>query len=112
MLGQLRLSDGSTVAVDRNVVIGRAPEAPSEASEFDYRLVELPESATRVSRTHCEVRVEGWHALVVDLGSTNGTFLDGTGDGARLEPNQPQVMKPGTTVNLGEDVTFVFEVGG
>src|SRR5262249_35273025 len=30
-----------------------------------------------VSRTHCEVRVVGEQVVVRDLGSTNGTFVDG-----------------------------------
>ncbi|MER2563161.1 MAG: sigma 54-interacting transcriptional regulator [Myxococcaceae bacterium] len=30
-----------------------------------------------VSRFHCEVLIEGQRALVKDLGSTNGTFIDG-----------------------------------
>ncbi len=37
--------------------------------------VQLPDAT--VSRFHCEVLIEGQRALVKDLGSTNGTFIDG-----------------------------------
>jgi hypothetical protein len=58
------------------VVIGRA--APAELI--------LPD--TRVSRSHCEVRLVGNDAVVTDRGSTNGSFIgkvrvDGTGVLAR-----------------------------
>jgi DNA-binding NtrC family response regulator len=38
---------------------------------------EVQLSDPTVSRFHCEVFVEGQRALVKDLGSTNGTFVDG-----------------------------------
>jgi len=33
-------------------------------------------TSKRVSREHAHVRREGWHAILEDLGSTNGTFLN------------------------------------
>lgn len=61
-------SDGGERAVPltaRTTVLGRGGEA-------DLRL-----SDTGVSRSHAEVRLAGSTATVVDLGSTNGTLVNG-----------------------------------
>lgn len=46
------------------LLIGRSPPAD----------LVLPDS--RVSRSHCEVRLMGQEVLVIDQGSTNGSFID------------------------------------
>ncbi|MCA9938745.1 MAG: protein kinase [Anaerolineales bacterium] len=53
--------------------------------------------ATGISRTHARLeRTDtGWQ--VVDLGSTNGTFLDGS----RLLPDVPEPWQPGQTLRIG-----------
>ena len=50
----------------------------------------------RVSRRHCEVRWEGDHATITDLGSNNGTYL---GD-VKLIPHQPERFRPGTGIRV------------
>lgn len=47
------------------VVLGRDPGGPLHLPDAD------------VSRIHCSVRLAGGDVLVRDLGSTNGTFIDG-----------------------------------
>ena len=49
-----------------------------------------------VSQTHCEVLVYGPEVIVRDLGSTNGTYVNGL----RL-CNQQCQLKPGQTVRFG-----------
>ncbi len=53
---------------------------------------------TQVSRHHAELRRHGDQWLVVDLGSTNGTFVGG----ARLRPNEACPLLPGTPVQIGD----------
>jgi hypothetical protein len=48
-----------------------------------------------VSRTHAEIRPRGGSWVLTDLGSTNGSRLNGT----RLEG--PEVLKPGDEIELG-----------
>jgi hypothetical protein len=63
-------------------VIGRGAEA-------DLRLHD-----TGVSRAHAELRVEGEHIRVVDLGSTNGTLVNG-------RPVDAAVLDDGDRIELG-----------
>lgn len=49
-----------------------------------------------ISRKHCMVMIRNNELYVVDLHSSNGTFVNG----ARLEPNQPQVLKRGDVLRL------------
>ncbi len=56
-----------------------------------------------VSGHHCEITPDAGGLRVVDLGSTNGTFVDG-------EPIQEAVMQPGQTLLVGT-IELVFEQG-
>lgn len=55
-----------------------------------------------VSRKHARIRLEEDDFVLYDLGSANGTFLNGT----RI--NQPIVIKDGDTIRFGE-VEFTFK---
>jgi hypothetical protein len=62
----LVLPDGATMAITHDaLVIGRAPECSIVLSD------------TNVSRRHAQVALHDGSVVVTDLGSTNGTFLNG-----------------------------------
>ncbi len=66
-VGSLALPDGSRVVIgEEPVSIGRLPECDVAVSD------------PNVSRRHAEVRRQGNDFVVVDLGSTNGTMVNGT----------------------------------
>lgn len=52
----------------------------------------------RVSRQHAELHKEGQAFRVQDLGSTNGTFVEGV----RLQPGEVRELVPGQTLSLGD----------
>ncbi len=55
----------------------------------------------QVSRRHLALRVEGNEVLALDLGSSNGSFIDG-------EPiDGPAVLRPGQTLTLGDTAVRV-----
>ena len=77
-----------------NVVIGR-----EVSSEID---INIP--SPTISRKHARIfkRDEQW--LIQDLGSSNGTFLNGH----RLA-QEPTQLKNGDQIRLGSSVTFIFQ---
>ncbi|MBU4336950.1 MAG: FHA domain-containing protein, partial [Actinobacteria bacterium] len=106
------LSTGLVVALDRPVLIGRAPQAMRLGSRDLPRLVAVPSPQQDISRTHAEVRVVGDDVLVTDLDSTNGVYLLAAGLGARrLHPGEPTALAASETVDLGDGVTFTVERG-
>src|SRR6476659_6064597 len=59
-----------------------------------------------VSSHHCEILLRGADIVVKDLGSTNGTFVNG-------EKVTEQVVKPGQIVRLGQiEMRLEGESGG
>ena len=91
--GSLLLPDGNRITLaDTAVTIGRAANAAIRLTE------------TSVSRQHAEVRPAGdgvW--TVVDLGSTNGTRVNGSGVTERR-------LADGDNISIG-DTTIRFEAG-
>jgi len=80
--------------VDRDLVVGRSPGSDVRIPHDD------------VSSRHAVLRPSGVGVAIRDLGSTNGTFLDGT---RRLEPEEEVSLPPGTRVVIGP---AVLEVAG
>ena len=56
-----------------------------------------------VSRRHSRLSFQGGKYVLEDLGSTNGTYVNGQ----RL--TGPRVLKSGEVVSLGEQIVFVYE---
>ncbi len=55
--------------------------------------------------------LDGWHVLVRDLGSTNGTTVTLPGqEPVRLRPTEDQGIEPGTVVTLADEVVLTYEV--
>lgn len=109
VLGVLRLSTGDVITLDRGVVMGRSPRTEFRGAERPH-VVKLPSGDGEVSRTHLEVSLDGWHVLVTDLHSTNGTIVVLPGrDPARLRPGEPMPIQPGTLVIVAVDIDFRYE---
>jgi pSer/pThr/pTyr-binding forkhead associated (FHA) protein len=73
----LTLSDpprqSRTIALDRDMTIG----ANGEGDGVDVSLAEWQAKLFGVSRRHVLLRPAGTKVFVIDLGSTNGTFVNG-----------------------------------
>jgi hypothetical protein len=110
-LGVLKLSTGDVVTLDRGVILGRAPQPPDANTPDRPHVVRLASPGNDISRTHVEIKLDGWHVLVTDLDSTNGTTVTLPGETMRrLRPNDQQVIEPGTIVGLADEVTFTYEI--
>jgi serine phosphatase RsbU (regulator of sigma subunit) len=72
---------------DQPLVIGR--NAPADWVLGD----------AEVSRTHCEVRISGDEVVVIDLDSSNGTFIEG-----QRVAGKPRLLPVGARLQLGRHV--------
>ncbi|MGN6302167.1 MAG: FHA domain-containing protein, partial [Angustibacter sp.] len=111
-LGVLTLSTGDVVTLDRGVLLGRAPTLAGNASLGERpHVVKVASPDKDISRNHAQFALEGWHVLVSDLGSTNGTTVQLPGqEPVRLRPGDQQSIEPGTVVVLADEVSLVYEV--
>lgn len=102
------LSTGMAVALDRPILLGRAPQVSRVKNDEMPRLITVESPNHDISRTHAEVRMDGPEIVVTDLTSTNGVLLTRPGAVAeRLRPGVPTAVEAGAVVDLGEGVTFV-----
>jgi resuscitation-promoting factor RpfA len=107
---RITLSTGDTVALDRPVLVGRAPQVSRVTSAQVPRLVTVPSPLQDISRTHAEVRMDGDDVVLTDLRSTNGVLVVRPHAAPqRLQPGEATVLQPGVLVDLGEGVTFTVE---
>jgi serine/threonine-protein kinase len=83
-------------------IIGRSHPRHSAVPDIDLVSFE-PELARTVSRRHCRIFCEDNVYYLEDLGSMNGTFLNG----AALEAGVPTLLKDGDVVAAGQiELTF------
>lgn len=95
------------------MLIGRSPIVSGEVRGRIPELVAVASPDQDVSRTHLEVRLEGWQVLVIDRDSTNGTTVELPGrEPQRLRPDHPFPLPVGAVVSLAGEVDFTFEVDG
>lgn len=84
------------------VIMGRKASSTADLNVFD--LTPFKGHRRGVSRQHCAFERTPDRLLVRDLGSTNGTFLNGH----RLEPGQQVAVQHGDDLILGELLLMVY----
>lgn len=100
----------ASIPVEGTFILGRRPSV-DRVTDTVPRLVELPSPEQDLSRNHVRVNVEGWHVLVTDLGSKNGTVVIPPNEPPqRLHADRPVMITPGTRLVLAEVMTYRFEV--
>jgi hypothetical protein len=109
-LGRLRLSTGELIDLEQSLVIGRQPSVSRVQGGIMPRLVQVASPGGDISRSHVEVRLEGWHVMLCDLKATNGTVLVRQGQPPRrLAQNEMAIVLDGDIAELGDDVSLRFE---
>lgn len=109
-LGRMRLSTGELVDLDQSLVIGRQPSVSRVQGGVMPRLVQVASPGGDISRSHVEVRLEGWHVMLCDLKATNGTVLVRDGQPPRrLAQNEMAILLDGDIAELGDNISLRFE---
>jgi hypothetical protein len=88
---------------DHEIIIGRATQGSAMAPDID--LENKGGADLGVSRMHLSIRYDGEHqsVLVTDLGSANGSFINGQ----RLLSKEVRVLRHGDELRLGKLVMVV-----
>ena len=109
-LGRMRVSTGELVDLDQSLVIGRQPSVSRVQGGVMPRLVQVASPSGDISRSHVEVRLEGWHVMLCDLKATNGTVLVREGQPPRrLAQNEMAILLDGDIAEIGDDISLRFE---
>ena len=88
MTFSLELPDGRIVPIrDKVVTVGRDPSCQ----------VVLPESASTAGRKHCTLENGGQYLILVDNGSTNGTYIHGK----KVPVGAKVALKRGSSFSVG-----------
>ncbi|WP_416404292.1 FHA domain-containing protein [Arthrobacter sp. LFS091] len=109
-LGRMRLSTGELIDLDQSLIIGRQPSVSRVQGGTMPRLIQVESPGGDISRSHVEVRLEGWHVMLCDLKATNGTVLIREGQAPRrLAQNEMAILLDGDIAELGDDISLRFE---
>lgn len=107
---RIRMSTGQIVPLDRTVIVGRRPRSTRSSGATLPHLIAVDSPQQDISRSHLEIRPEQDAVVVVDLHTTNGSVLLRPGnEPMRLHPGEQTVVISGDTIDLGDDVTVLFE---
>ncbi len=85
-----------------DMILGRRDPTTGATPEVD--LTAYAGYRMGVSRRHASLALENDQLNLWDLGSSNGTFINGT----RLTPHQPNPLRDGDEVRLGQMVIHLF----
>lgn len=91
-----------TVEPSSRVVFGRSDTSSPVKPDVDFAKYGAIEKG--VSRQHAALEVNEDTLMLLDVGSSNGTYLNGQ----RLLPNQPRVLRDGDEVRLGKLVAHIY----
>lgn len=85
------------------------PNGPTQLGPTSVTLGRTPDNQIvvndgKASSQHAEIRPSGQGYTITDLGSTNGTFVNGQ----RLDRNMPRMLMSGDTIRIG-DTTYTYQ---
>jgi hypothetical protein len=100
----LLLDSGERLPLDTALILGRAPTAPDDAPAGVYRWADMSRT---LSKSHVRLEWDGRQVWVIDLGSTNGTFVRGDGSSTPLLPHQRTPVPTGVVLEIGDRILTV-----
>lgn len=91
-----------TLTPSQRTIFGRADSSSTVNPDFDLTPYGALEKG--VSRHHAAIEFTEDTLMLMDVGSSNGTYLNGQ----RLVPNQPRILRDGDEVRLGKLIAHVY----
>jgi hypothetical protein len=86
----------------KRILIGRADQNSQQRPDVDLTPYGALEKG--VSRIHASLERDDETLNIIDMGSSNGTYLNGQ----RLTANQPRVLRDGDEVRFGKMIAHVY----
>lgn len=87
-----------TVTEDSRVVVGRVPDDEAQGTDIHFDLTPFGAYHFGVSRQHAIIKLRDGYLYLEDLGSTNGTRINGF----QLTTHQPYRMRDGDEIEFGK----------
>jgi len=103
-LGVLVVDDGSTYALNEDLIVGREPSSHDDILARTAAPMILTDETLALSRQHARIVLDQWSASIHDLNSSNGTFINRPGQAApwsKVEPDAPIELEPGDRLRVG-----------
>ena len=103
-LGILVVDDGTTYSLNEDLIIGREPTSHADVERGLATPMILSDESLALSRQHARIVLDDWTVSLVDLLSSNGTFLsraDQDGGWAQLEKGGTIELLPGDRIRIG-----------
>jgi hypothetical protein len=102
MLQLIRPGGALVISRCAHTTIGRAVPCSSEPCMIDLSPYAGREQG--VSRLHAAIEIINTHVTITDLGSANGTFLNGQ----RLTAYTPRIVRDGDILRFGRLESYIF----
>ncbi|OLR91910.1 hypothetical protein [Actinokineospora bangkokensis] len=108
-LGYLVDGDGASHVLDRDLVLGTAPQGDAKVAGGRAAALALPDGTGLLGDAHADLELREWDVTVVDRGHPQGTHVREPDSAmwVRLAPGQPFTLTSGSRVRLGtRDLTY------
>ena len=103
-LGVLVVDDGTTYALNEDLIIGREPTSHGDVVAGTAAPMTLVDDTLALSRQHARIVLDDWSVVLRDLNSSNGTHLSRAGSGtnwAKVESGSETPLEPGDRIRVG-----------
>ena len=88
--------------LSERLALRQGPNHVGRSRENDIMLA----TDNQVSRYHATITWDGYNCTIIDLVSSNGTFINGE----RLDPKVPRLLRDGDRVEFGHRTCFVMRL--